>query len=68
MYPFVMFLYCLRLKMRSEMGTKRKSHEDRILILSMKARKRITNVTKKQTCMSYISATLAPFVMLPNKC
>ena len=34
----------------------------------MKTSKRITNVTKKQTCMSYISATLAPFVMLPNKC
>ena len=34
--------------------------------LSMKASKRITNVTKKQICMSYISATLASFVMLPN--
>jgi hypothetical protein len=33
----------------------------------MKTSKRITNVTKEQTCVSYSSATLAPFVMLPNK-
>ena len=34
----------------------------------MKTSTSITNVTKKQTCMSYISATLAPFVIVPNKC
>jgi len=34
----------------------------------MNTSKRITNVTKKQNCMSYICATLAPYVMLPDKC
>src|SRR5919112_608405 len=62
-----MFLYCLRLKMRSAMGTKTKSNEDRILILSMKASKRTSKVTKKQACMRYISATLSYLVAMPNK-
>jgi hypothetical protein len=35
--------------------------------VTLKRSKRITNVTKKQTCFSYISATLASFVMLPDK-
>src|SRR5918998_5682657 len=62
-----MFLYCLRLKMRSATGTKRKSHEGRVLMLSIKASKSTTKVTKKHPCIRYISATLLYLVRLPNK-
>src|SRR5919112_2166710 len=61
-----MFLYCLRLKMRRATGTKRKSHEGRNLILSIKASKSTTKVTKKHACIRYISATLLYSVSTPK--
>src|SRR5215203_1322543 len=62
-----MFLYCLRLKMRSATGKKRKSREGRIRKLSIKASKSATKVTNKHACIRYISATLSYSVTMPNK-
>jgi hypothetical protein len=56
-----MFSYCLKLKTSSEIGTKSKGHAD-ALTVSRKARKRMTKVTSKQTCIRYISTTLSYFV------
>jgi len=63
--PNNMFSYCLKLNTRNEIGTKKRSHG--LLVPALNARTRTANVTRKQTCMRYISATLSYPVMRPNK-
>jgi hypothetical protein len=65
-YPNNMFSYCLKLKTRNETGTKRRSHDDDPMTLSLTS-KRMTNVVRRQIYTRYISTTLSYFVMLPSR-
>ncbi len=59
-----MFQYWPRLNTRNEMGTKKKRLGP--TTLSLKASRRTINVTRKQTCMRYIIATLSKAVAVPS--